>query len=643
MKILLCYSKDHFNPSVPSKKNPNWGGSANILAREFFAALSKIGDVTYSDGIDYQKHAGETYDLFVGIERNFHKITETCNIGLSILVAVNMHPRERNRILTAFTNEELGNSDAIASGDLVDEEDICKSIGRADYIFCVGNNTTYNSYIKNGVPRYKIKIFNYRLLDKSPPIQKPRKKTKLLYSASRIGLRKGFDIVEDLAYSLKKYDFHLDIVGLPSSEYYSDKINRLTERLGGKVTYHDYIPAKSRKYQEIYKSNDFLIFPSLEEGQAGTVVEAMHFGLIPLITPESGVDFSPLGFLEAKLGSQTNKDILTKVLSLEEKEVMKLKVKTCEYYQEFHQGFAKSLEESLRNCLGGFLYPKLSLVLAVYNKEKTIKDLVRLADSAAREYKNVEAHIIFDGCTDNTEKIVRRYYKNRRNYEVKFYTTPNIFEVKSNNLGLRNSKGRYAVIIQDDVYIYDKYCFFEAAQFMDKNPKAAVLGGLAGVNYYPLGTKGIRGSGQITINDHEVYWRQDEKTDPELKNRIFEVDACMRGPLIFRKSFLEKHGYLDEAYAPLYQDDMDICFRARKYGYKVYCMLMNVANKSLTMANYESDKAQYFAKIMKRNADLFYSRWTPSTSKDYGWVNRVPVWAPEPRNKIRRIIANAVR
>src|SRR3990167_2951390 len=310
MKILLCYSKDHFDPSLSPSRTASWGGSANILAREFFTTLSKFGDVTYSDGFDYKKHAGEKYDLFVGPDRNFHKILEVCEVKMSILIAVNMHPYERNRILKDFANNELGHREAITSGDIVDEEDSCKSISKADYIFCVGNNTTYNSYIKNGVPRNKIKTFNYHLLDNTPYIQKPHKKARFLYSASRIGLRKGFDIVESVAYFLQQYEFHLDIVGLPTNEYYLHKINRLTKELQDKVTYHGFIPANSIKYQKIYKSNDFFIFPSLEEGQAGTVLEAMHFSLVPLISSESGVDFSPLGFLETKLDSQINKDVL---------------------------------------------------------------------------------------------------------------------------------------------------------------------------------------------------------------------------------------------------------------------------------------------------------------------------------------------
>lgn len=97
----------------------------------------------------------------------------------------------------------------------------------------------------------------------------------------------------------------------------------------------------------------------------------------------------------------------------------------------------------------------------------------------------------------------------------------------------------------------------------------------------------------------------------------------MRGPLIMRKSFLEKHGYLDEAYVPFYQDDMDLGFRAKSLGYHVYTALFNVENKSFTVAAYSTEeRKKFWIDTMKKNTDIFYKRWKPTTVKDYDWVHR---------------------
>lgn len=626
MKILLCYSRDHFDPNLSPEEHSTWGISANLLARQFYESLSELGDVTYSDGYDYEKHTGEEYDLFVGIERNFHKIIDVCNIKKSILIAVNMHPKERNLILNNFAQNQLRDNESIANGDLVDEKDIEKSVNAADFIFCFGNNTTLNSYLKNGVKRNKIKSFNYSIPEPMPKPRKTGKMKRMLYLASGIGLRKGFDIVIDMLESTNSKDFHLDIVGKPTNNYYQAKIDRLLKRYPRIITYHGYIPAKSAKYRKVLTSNDFLLFPSLEEGQAGTVIEGFHFGLVPLVSAEAGVDFSPLGFLKTSLDNSNNKSVLKQALDLSSSELDSLKLKTQDYYNRFHSGLKKQLQESINNCVTGHINPKVSVVLPIYNKESSILELLNLLDASLREYGNCDAHIIFDGCKDRSEEIVKKFYKKQsKSYPVQFYTTDNIFEVKTNNIGLFNSSGKYCIILQDDNYVYDRFFIFEAVQFLEKNNKVAILGGLAGVNFYPLGTINT-GKGQIMNNSYESYWRQDQTTKPSYRHEIFEVDACMRGPLFIRKSFLKEHGYLDEIYAPLYQDDMDIAFRARKYGFQVWCMIMDVKNKSLTMANYSTEKAQYFAGIMERNASIFYERWQPSADKHYMSIERIPLY-----------------
>src|SRR4029077_2388613 len=74
-----------------------------------------------------------------------------------------------------------------------------------------------------------------------------------------------------------------------------------------------------------------------------------------------------------------------------------------------------------------------------------------------------------------------------------------------------------------------------------------------------------------------------------------------------------------------YADDMDICFRAASVGQKVYCMLMDVENDSLSMKSFDAEKARWWTEVVRRNMNLFYSRWSPSTEKDYLWLHRTPL------------------
>jgi len=626
VKILLSYSRYHFEPGVKSERP---GSSAHILARSLYEILSRLGKVTYIDPKEVDSVRGQSFDLFVGQIDKFAQIVEATNTKRSVLFAVNMHPRSRNKILKDFVRTNNLGAAALTFDDIVSEQNFGKSVEVADHILCVGNMAVYNSYISQGVPRNKVRMVNYGTGNVDNKALKAKRTPKsFVYVVSEVGLRKGFDIIDDIVRSAKDKELQLHIVGTANNPYYADKLVKLTKDFPKQVTDHGWVESSSKEYTNILREVSFVIHPGLEEGQAGTVIDALREGVVPILTPTTGIDFSPVGNLEPKLSSEVNTQVIKKALGLDVKQLSGLREKTIEYYQEFHEGYLDKLENAVKDCAAGNTYPLVSAVLPIFNKEQTILPLLRRFTRAANVYGNMEMHIIIDGCKDNTEKLVRQYYKKDRGYKVRFDVTPNIFEVKTNNMGLKAAKGQYGMILQDDNYIDSPDAILEAVSFMLKSSKAVILGGLAGVNFYPRGTKSLKGKGQITNNANEVYWRQDADTDATLAHKVFEVDACMRGPLFIEKSFLEEHGYLDETYAPFYQDDMDLAFRARKYGKKVYSMLLNVENRSLTVATYSPAREKFWNDTITRNTQIFYDRWTPTKTKDYLAVNRVSLFVP---------------
>jgi len=628
MKILLAYSKSHFDPSKKPGEQKYWGSSANILARTLYKQCQELGDVTYVDSwtdADIDPLKGLHFDVLVGIVDKFAYISQLVNADKKILFAVNCHPNFRNAQLTSFVERYHLSEKSLSDWDIVTSS-YEEGVKAADSIICVGDNVTLNSYVAENIPKQKIKVLDYGV-GKDSRVSKAAP-NRFVYVSPDIGLRKGFDILYDIFThpSVLSKNIKLDIIGPATNPHYQKKLALLSEIMGSKLTYHDWLPATSKKYNEVLSEATYLVFPSLEEGQAGTVLDALKRGIVPITTKYVGVPFSPLGFLDAALSSESNVWLILEAIKTSKARLAELRKHTREYYDEFHADFETKLNETLHSAITtGKLYPKISIVLPIFNKQDTIEDLLYNLDRACNAYGNCEIHIIFDGCKDHTEKRVRSFYKNRKKYPVTYEKTPNIFEVKTNNIGLRKSKGKYAVIIQDDNFIYDPNIFFEISTLLDKNQRIAIMGGLAGVNFYPLGTK-LSGDGQIAMNKNEVYWRQDANTNPELRNRYFEVDACMRGPLVFRKSFLEEHGYLDEEYAPFYMDDMDICIRAKKLGFHVYAALLNVENKSLTVASYNTqERKDFWQKAMDHSSKIFYSRWKLSTEKKYNWIYREPL------------------
>ena len=90
-----------------------------------------------------------------------------------------------------------------------------------------------------------------------------------------------------------------------------------------------------------------------------------------------------------------------------------------------------------------------SIILTVHNKGWLIDKVIQgIKDNTVGEYELI---VVVDGCTDNSEEVVREYVQNITNYTVVF--ADNVFETKANNMGLKQAVGDKVVIVQDDMLI----------------------------------------------------------------------------------------------------------------------------------------------------------------------------------------------
>lgn len=89
---------------------------------------------------------------------------------------------------------------------------------------------------------------------------------------------------------------------------------------------------------------------------------------------------------------------------------------------------------------------KFSIIIPVYNVEKYLK---RCLDSVVNQtYKNFEAIIVCDKCSDNSEKIVDQYVKKHKIF-TKIYEEKTGLS-KARNLGVDASNGEYILFLDGD-------------------------------------------------------------------------------------------------------------------------------------------------------------------------------------------------
>ncbi|KKT37078.1 MAG: Methyltransferase FkbM family [Parcubacteria group bacterium GW2011_GWA1_44_13] len=611
-KALLLYSKHHFNPEIKKEST----ASAGVISKSLYRTLIKSGySVDYIDPSEVQNVKNKKYDLFIGHPAGWVEVINNNEINVKVVFMPTTHPARRNELIRKAADRW-----GVKKEELLEYKETQEALMLADYVVQIGNGFAVKSLIDNGVPKEKIIHMHYGIehLPSEFSIGK-RNLDNFLHLASGLGLRKGLpETLEIFTRYLK--DKKLTAVGDiykngPNYEYWKNRIDSYSTKFSN-FKYLGYIPSDSKEYNDLLEKQSWLLYPAIEEGEPGTVIEAMSKGVVPLMDRAgSGIDFSITKSYEP-VEKQVKVALETSVEGWQ-----KLSQKSKHYVGTIHNhnDWENRLLEIWNKILEkpDFNRPLVSIIIPFFNKEKTVELLLKKLLENTNSYKNYELHIIYDGCKDNTKEKAQ-VVLSEFNVPVYEYETPDIFEVKSNNLGLRKSNGKYCVIIQDDNFIHESEWLEKTVSFMEEVPRAAVVGGLAGVNFFPL-TSNPSGPG-VVKEPREVYQRVDIKLTSDIVDKVIEVDAVMRGPLIFRKELLEQYGYLDEVYCPFFNDDMDYCFRMKKLGFSIFYYPISVENKALTISDYSKEKRKFWDRTVMDHQKLFYSKWQNDFGKHQHYI-----------------------
>lgn len=199
---------------------------------------------------------------------------------------------------------------------------------------------------------------------------------------------------------------------------------------------------------------------------------------------------------------------------------------------------------------------KTSALLTIHNKEFLIETVCQNLINNLSELNN-QIVVVFDGCTDNSESIVKNILNGVKNKKIDYIYTNNVFETKANNAGLKVIENDYVVLLQDDMVVnekdFDKKMIEPFIKFEDV---FAVTSFVAHNNIYNEQTK------QINYIDIASKSNSD-------RNIFYAREYANRGPLMYDFRDVVKLNYLDEYFSPQNYDDMDISMRAFKELNKV--------------------------------------------------------------------------
>jgi glycosyltransferase involved in cell wall biosynthesis len=336
-------------PSAMATMTKNW-----IMALELANALNRLGyTVDVVDWTDASFVPAKDYNVFMGMTGNFARLLPLLRPGTRTIYWATRP--EASFELEAIRQRRMALQQR--RGRLMPlGEDILPLLESSDYhkadaLMLIGNEVTRRSFRS---PQPTFTIANPAL-----PFKSGAETNKdfaaagrhFLFLSSWFLLRKGLDLV--LEAFARTPDLHVwicaPVLTEPAflEEYRTELFHTPNIHTLG------WVPMQSPDFDRLCELCGFIVFPSCAEGMSGSVINAMARGLVPICTPETGVDMGEYGF---SIGHGTP-DELAEVIAVASKiqpsELADRSARAMRSVAENHTpaAFRASVGSALQQCL----------------------------------------------------------------------------------------------------------------------------------------------------------------------------------------------------------------------------------------------------------------------------------------------------
>jgi GT2 family glycosyltransferase len=204
----------------------------------------------------------------------------------------------------------------------------------------------------------------------------------------------------------------------------------------------------------------------------------------------------------------------------------------------------------------------ISIIIANYNRKDMLGQC--LNSIRGQDFKDFEIIVADNASTDGSVEMVRAYYT-----EVKLIcNTENLFFCKAQNQGIESAKGDFILCLNSDCVLGKDY-LKEAFAAVCLDEKIGMISG----KILRTDKRTIDSTGLFLGRNRKAVERgygREDKGQYDKAGYIFGVSGAAA---FLRKSMLmdikDKNGYFDERFG-MYYEDLDLCRRARKKGWKAY-------------------------------------------------------------------------
>lgn len=244
----------------------------------------------------------------------------------------------------------------------------------------------------------------------------------------------------------------------------------------------------------------------------------------------------------------------------------------------------------------------LSIIIVNYNVKEFLKNLLHSIKKASQNI-STEIIVIDNASDDGSIEMLREKFP-----EVKLISNEkNLGFGKANNIGLKLAKGKFILLINPDTLVSED-TFIKLIGFFETHPDAGMVGckilnpdgtlQLACRRSFPgPWTSFTKVTGLSNLFPKSKLFARYNLTYLD-ENQTYEVDAISGSFMMMKKEVYEKVGGFDEQFF-MYGEDLDLCFRIQKAGYKIYYVhttqIIHYKGESTKRSNLDETKVFYQA------------------------------------------------
>lgn len=209
--------------------------------------------------------------------------------------------------------------------------------------------------------------------------------------------------------------------------------------------------------------------------------------------------------------------------------------------------------------------PKVFIVVLNWNRASDTVECVDSLQSLA--YPNFEIVVIDNASSDGSVSALQNKFPALKVIQ----NSRNLGYAGGNNVGVRYALDHgadYVLLLNNDTVV-DRDLVRDLVSAMQREPQAGIVCPLI-YDYRDPTKVWFAGSSINWATGESPHWGLGERDNGQF-NRVIEVDRVTGCAMMVSRSVFERVGLFDPDYF-LYYEDVDLCVRAAKAGFKSYCV-----------------------------------------------------------------------